>query len=118
MEKVPSADTPPRLTKIRGIPRLRYISAQIGFSAGNQHGAGAKVAWRARFSRTHLINNLPRLSDAASGAKAPLWRRFTAGLKPRPPAGGIYEITSSDFAKNQLRRGLPVFRVGAMRSWG
>src|SRR5271167_4884547 len=46
-------------------------------------------------SRTHLINNLPRLSDAASGAKAPRWRCFTAGLKPRPSAGGIYEMASN-----------------------
>jgi len=95
MEKVPSDNAAPRFTKIRGIPRLRYISAQIGFSAGNQHGVGAKVARRARFSRTNLINNLPGLSDAASGAKAPRWRRFTAGLKPRPSAGGIYEMASN-----------------------
>jgi len=74
MEKVPSDKAAPRFTKIRGKHRLRYISAQIGFSVGNQHGTGAKVARRARFSRTHLINNLPRLSDAASGAEAPPFR--------------------------------------------
>jgi hypothetical protein len=49
MEKVPSAHTPPRFTKIRGILRLRYNPAQIGFSASNQPGTGVKVARRARF---------------------------------------------------------------------
>jgi hypothetical protein len=76
MEKVPSDNAAPRFTKVRGILTLRYSSAQIGFSADNQHGAGAKVARRARF---------------------------------RPRCEGI--------AKNQLRRGFPVFSVCAMRSW-
>jgi hypothetical protein len=75
MEKVPSANTPLRFTKIRGIPRLRYNSAQIGFSVGNQPSTSMKVAPRARF---------------------------------RHRCEGI--------AKNQLRRGFPVFKVCAMRS--
>src|SRR5580704_16531212 len=51
MEKVPPVRAQPWSTKVRDIRKLRYSSAQIGFSAGYQHRASVKVARRGRCSR-------------------------------------------------------------------
>jgi hypothetical protein len=58
MEKVPSVRAQPQFTKVRDIQKLRYISAQIGFSAGYQHRLSAKVALRGRCGRDFAKNQL------------------------------------------------------------